>query len=103
MLTFLLAVSYVCFFHTSMATRVVTGASFGLLSIVIVLVMMIGWGEDPCTQDKIRGSLWTELRKRVRSKDKGPSSCEGRVRRCIRGLDLRRHRNRVYERGDRNV
>ncbi|KAK7676790.1 hypothetical protein QCA50_020258 [Cerrena zonata] len=86
MVTFLLAVSYVCFFHTSFVTRIVTGASFVLLAIVIFLVTYMDWGENPSTRYDIRGSFWSQVSKRVRAKTQCYTKSESRFYRSINNI-----------------
>ncbi|CAL1699536.1 unnamed protein product [Somion occarium] len=65
MLTFLLAVSYVCFFQTSTATRIVTGVCFSFLAVITGLVLYMDWGTNPSVQPDIRGSTLRTLRRRL--------------------------------------
>ena len=87
MLTFLLAVSYLCFFHTNPTTSSITGASFVILSAVIVLVMWMGWGESARAvgSDEVESSFLVALWDRLRSRLKyiSPST---KVHKCRRPL-----------------
>ena len=84
MLTFLLAVSYLCFFHTSPITSAVTGISFFILSTVVGLVTWMGWGESARAvgSDEVESSflivLWNRLRSRL--KYASPSTEDGKRR-----------------------
>lgn len=58
MITFLLAVSFVFFFRTSLVTRIVVGAVYACLMLVCALLLYICWGqsrlERPLTSKKHR-------------------------------------------------
>ncbi|KAK7676788.1 hypothetical protein QCA50_020256 [Cerrena zonata] len=65
MLSFLVALSYMCFAHTSIYTQVTVAFSLVFLAVVTCLVLYMDWGLNPATGCKIRGSIKDALRQKL--------------------------------------